>query len=275
MVYYKYYHYDPSLAASVLFAILFGITTAWHMLQLTKSRSWYFIPVLLGGIFEIVGYAARAVSHSQAPNLTLGPYVIETLLLLVAPPLYAATMYMTLGRIIVSVDGEKYSLIRKRFLAKSFVTSDLICFFVQLGGAGLMSSSHATTAATGSHIVLAGLLVQILIFGFFVLVAAVFHRRMKAKSTAKVASIATLKNKTQWQKYLYLLYGTSALVLVRNSARVAEFIEGSEGFIILHEVFLYVFDAVPMLVVSFAFNFWYPGQFASRPEAEDGVEMTS
>ncbi|KAK5689536.1 hypothetical protein LTR97_012876 [Elasticomyces elasticus] len=260
MVYYKYYHYDPSLAASVLFAILFGITTAWHMLQLAKSRSWYFIPVLLGGIFEIVGYAARAVSHSQAPELTLGPYVIETLLLLVAPPL---------------VDGEKYSLIRKKFLAKSFVASDLICFFVQLGGAGLMSSSHATTAATGSHIVLAGLLVQILIFGFFVLVAAVFHRRMKAEPTAKVASIATLKNKTQWQKYLYLLYGTSALVLVRNVARVAEFIEGFEGFIILHEVFLYVFDAVPMLVVSFAFNFWYPGQFAGKPEAEDGVEMTS
>lgn len=66
--------------------------------------------------------------------MTLAPYVIETLLLLVVPPLYAATMYMTLGRIIISVDGEAYSLIKKKWLAKSFVTSDVVCFIVQLGG---------------------------------------------------------------------------------------------------------------------------------------------
>ena len=66
--------------------------------------------------------------------MTLAPYVIETLLLLVAPPLFAATMYMTLGHIIVGVDGERYSLIKKRWLAKSFVTSDVVCFLVQLGG---------------------------------------------------------------------------------------------------------------------------------------------
>lgn len=74
------------------------------------------------------------MSHGQAPNPTIAPYVIETLLLLVAPALFAASIYMTLGRIIISVDGEPYSLIRKRWLTKVFVTSDVICFFVQLAG---------------------------------------------------------------------------------------------------------------------------------------------
>jgi len=83
---------------------------------------------------EIVGYAARGISHSEAPHLSLGPYVIQTLLLLVAPPLFAASLYMILGRVIVSVDGEYYSLIKRRWLTKSFVSSDVVCFFIQLGG---------------------------------------------------------------------------------------------------------------------------------------------
>ena len=83
---------------------------------------------------EIAGYVARAVSHSQAPNLTLGPYVVTTLLLLVAPPLFAASLYMTLGRIIFKVGAEPYSLIKPRWLTRIFVTSDVICFIVQLGG---------------------------------------------------------------------------------------------------------------------------------------------
>jgi hypothetical protein len=84
--------------------------------------------------FEIVGYTARGVSHGQAPHPTLAPYVIQTLLLLVAPALFAASIYMVLGRIILSVDGESYSLIKKRWLTKTFVTGDVLTFFIQLGG---------------------------------------------------------------------------------------------------------------------------------------------
>ena len=149
----KYYHYLPSLAAACLFAILFGVATVWHVFLIAKHRTWYFVPVVVGGIctyqstffwltvswliftvVEIAGYTARAVSHSQAPNLTLGPYVITTLLLLVAPPLFAASLYMTLGRIIVGVEAESKSLIKRRWLTKVFVTSDVVCFIVQLGG---------------------------------------------------------------------------------------------------------------------------------------------
>ena len=92
-------------------------------------------------LVEIVGYAARAVSNRQLPNPTLGPYVIQTLLLLVAPPLLAATIYMILGTIIVGVDGEPYSLVKRKWLAKIFVTCDVISFFIQLGGEFLNKST--------------------------------------------------------------------------------------------------------------------------------------
>jgi len=51
---------------------------------------------------------------------------------------------------------------------------------------------------------------------------------------------------------------------------VAEFVEGFHGFIILHEVFLYVFDAVPMAAVMVIFNVWYPSDFSVTGKAKKG-----
>lgn len=47
---FKYYHYDPSLAAACVFAIVFGSSTVWHSILIAKHRTWYFIPLLIGGI---------------------------------------------------------------------------------------------------------------------------------------------------------------------------------------------------------------------------------
>ncbi|KAL9630853.1 MAG: hypothetical protein Q9164_006205, partial [Protoblastenia rupestris] len=47
---FKLYHYDPSMAAAVLFTILFLLTTMLHMYQLLLTRTWYMVPFLIGGI---------------------------------------------------------------------------------------------------------------------------------------------------------------------------------------------------------------------------------
>lgn len=47
---FKLYRYTPSVAAAAIFIALFIITTVFHLWQLIKSRSWYFIAFVLGGI---------------------------------------------------------------------------------------------------------------------------------------------------------------------------------------------------------------------------------
>tara|TARA_R110002003_G_scaffold9_36_gene681 strand:- start:8355 stop:8507 length:153 start_codon:yes stop_codon:yes gene_type:complete len=47
---------------------------------------------------------------------------------------------MMLGRIILVTDGEHYSIIRKRWLTKLFVTGDVISFLMQ--GAGKLYFHH-------------------------------------------------------------------------------------------------------------------------------------
>jgi hypothetical protein len=64
----------------------------------------------------------------------LPPYIIQALLILVAPALFAATIYMELGRIVTLVDGDSYTLIRKKWLTKIFVSGDVLSFMVQSAG---------------------------------------------------------------------------------------------------------------------------------------------
>jgi hypothetical protein len=47
---FKLYRYDPSLAANVVFVVLFAAVAIGHTVLLTKKRVWYFIPFVIGCI---------------------------------------------------------------------------------------------------------------------------------------------------------------------------------------------------------------------------------
>jgi hypothetical protein len=134
MAAFKDYNYDPSLGAAALFTVLFFLTSVVHIYQLWSTKTWYFIPLTIGALLEGIGYCGRIISSKQSPNWTTGPFIIQSICLLVAPALFAATIYMVLGKIILAVDGESYSLIRKRLLTKIFVTCDVLSFLVLSGG---------------------------------------------------------------------------------------------------------------------------------------------
>ncbi|CAJ0546495.1 Ff.00g011220.m01.CDS01 [Fusarium sp. VM40] len=243
------YHYDPSVAAAAIFIILFTITTGLHLFQMVQTRTWFFIPFCCGGIFEIVGYIGRA-----KPD-TLGAYIIQSIFLLVAPALFAASIYMELGRIVALVDGDQYLFIRRRWLTFIFVTGDVISFFMQGGGGGMMSSDGADTRDTGETLIVAGLFVQIVFFGCFVITSALFHKRLRLVPTQKV-----LTDNPPYARHLIALYVTSVLIFIRSLVRVVEFIQGFDGFIISHEIFIYLFDAVPMLAVMLIMNWVHPSE---------------
>lgn len=56
------------------------------------------------------------------------------MLILVAPPLFAASIYMTLGRVIVALNSQQLSIVPVRFLTKIFVFGDVLSFLLQCGG---------------------------------------------------------------------------------------------------------------------------------------------
>jgi hypothetical protein len=46
------YHYDPTIAGGVVFALLYLATSGLHFWQLFRARCWFMIPLATGGIRE-------------------------------------------------------------------------------------------------------------------------------------------------------------------------------------------------------------------------------
>ncbi|KAJ6111747.1 hypothetical protein N7523_007808 [Penicillium sp. IBT 18751x] len=262
------YNYIPSIPAAVIFAVIFGIACIAHSWQMYRNRTWFFIPFICGGIFEIAGYAARAVSSNQYPNYTIGPLAVQAVLIMVAPSLYAATIYMTLGRIMIVTGGEKYSIIRRSWLTKIFVFGDVICFLIQAGGAGMLV--QVSTAANGEKIIKIGLIVQIIFLALFLVTSVSFHIRLSRGGSAYSMQVP-------WKRHQMALYITSALVFVRSIFRFIEYALGGSGPLLQHEYWSYIFDACLMVIVMLVFNLIYPGEIGDllreRKKGGDGIEL--
>ncbi|KAF3355659.1 hypothetical protein VD0004_g9407 [Verticillium dahliae] len=251
---YKLWHYIPSLPAAIVFAALFGVLTVGHALRMFRHRMWFCLPFVVGGVFEIVGYVGRAAAHNSTG--TLMPYVLQSTFLLLAPILFAASLYMTLSRIIRAVDAAHCSIIRPKWLTRIFVFGDAFSFFVQASGAGLRVQAGQKDSKIdrnlGGHVIVGGLIFQILIFGVFVVTALKFHSKFKRDANVSLA------RDIPWQKSLLMLYLTSAFIMGRNVFRVAEYAMGSDGYLLSVEWGVYVFDAALMTLTMAFFLLWYP-----------------
>ena len=93
----------------------------------------------------------------------------------------AASIYMTLTRIIRTVKGEHLSIIRINWLSRTFVIGDLISLNVQSAASGLNSTPKI--AQIGEYIVVAGLFMQLILLGLFFVVAIIFQRRLAKHPT--------------------------------------------------------------------------------------------
>lgn len=73
-------------------------------------------------------------------------------MVLLAPPLYAASIYMTLGRLVTYLDAESLSVVPVRWLTAIFVTGDVIAFVMQAAGnySGL-PHTHTHTLALNTN----------------------------------------------------------------------------------------------------------------------------
>ena len=68
------------------------------------------------------------------------------------------------------------------------------------------------------------------------------------------------------------LYIVSALIFIRSVVRVVEYVQGHEGFVMTHEVFVYVFDGGLMAVAVGVMGVVHPGEVAGYLREMRGKE---
>ncbi|VUC23424.1 unnamed protein product [Clonostachys rosea] len=261
------YRYDPSLAAAVIFIILFMASAVVHTWQLFKTKNWFFIPFLLGCLAEAIGCIGRAVGAKESPDWSLTPYIIQALLLLLGPTMFAASIYMILGRMIRLLEAEELSFIRPSWLTKFFLVGDIISIAAQgFGGTKLSKAETPADRNQGETIIIAGLGVQIAFFGLFIITTLVLHRRINRDPTPKSARLTV-----PWRRLLAVLYVTSMLILVRSVFRLVEYVMGHDGVLQSREVYIYVFDILLMAAVAVIFNVFHPsGTITASQKAKAG-----
>lgn len=91
----------------------------------------------------------------------------------------------------------------------------------------MASAKDNNMMKVGQTVIIIGLVAQIIWFGGFIFVAGVFHYRMRM--------VPTVTEKTNWRRFMFVLYAASNMILVRSVFRVIEFAQGNDGYFVQTE----------------------------------------
>lgn len=131
-----------------------------------------------------------------------------------------------------------------------------------------MASGTHSALQTGENIIIGGLVIQIIFFSLFAVTGIIFHVRM-----LRVPTATALAQDGTWQKHLNTLYIGSALIWVRCMFRLIEYAQGNDGYLISHEVYLYIFDAVLMFATMVLFAVVHPSEINALVKGGGGKSV--
>ncbi|KAH0538387.1 hypothetical protein FGG08_005036 [Glutinoglossum americanum] len=233
-------------------------------LDCSKYKCWKITGLLpWASIIFIGGFAMREVGAYHYNDL--GIYIASVVLLLAAPPVYAAADYFILGRTLYYIPY--LSPIHPGRVVSTFIGVDVIIEILTGNGAAKLANSSLspTSIRIGRDMIRASLILQVILFFCFVILAAQFHRQCHK------AGVVTPKIRT----IMVVLYVSSVLILVRSIYRTVEFFEGYTGYIYRTEPFFWVFEASLMFINSVVLNIWHPARYLPRSNkcylSRDGV----
>ena len=170
--------------------------------------------------------------------------------------------YQAFGRIVLWVVPPKFQTAKhlwlpSRYITPVFVGCDVFSFFVQIiGGSMLAGANTASKLTTGKNVILVGLAIQMITFGFFVLASIRFSFFLR-----KTLQGVPLPAERNWRLFLRIINIASVIILARTIMRFIEFVSGVNNYLSEHEWFFYIFDSTLMWLVAAAFAACHPGYF--------------
>lgn len=147
-------------------------------------------------------------------------------------------------------------------------------------GGGIMASGTISAMNTGENITIGGLAVQLVFFSVFIIASTIFHHRIRknhasGSSSASPAPKPYVGRAATWETVMLGLYMASVLILIRSIFRLIEYAQGNDGYLISHEVFMYVFDAMFMFFTMVAMSIFHPSSVLSLPAKSGAVSWRS
>jgi len=247
------YGYVPSLAAGVVFCVLFGLSMVLHTVQFIWKRQWWCAVFAIGCLVEVLGWAGRTWS-SQCPYI-MNAFLMQISTLIIAPTFFTAGVYVLLGRFI-SILGRQSSFLSPKLYLWIFCVCDVASLVVQAIGGGMASqaSNNNENTKPGTDIMVAGILFQTGSITIFVLCAIDFLRRV-----VRANMLHTMRG--TMVPLLWAMVFSILCIYVRSIYRAVELLQGWKGYLITNERFFIALDGSMMVAAVVVFNLIHPGWF--------------
>ena len=175
-----------------------------------------------------------------------------------APCFYSAGVYYVLGQMIAQF-GRNYSPISPRLYLIIFIGFDLLSIAIQGSGGGLASSAGSKVppgdTSTGTHIMLAGIIIQLVSMSIFCMLWLWFAWAARSEPYSRILLVSTSF--------------VAALILIRNFYRAVELSQGWDGYLITHEVYFTVLDGALMALAPIIYNVFFPAKYVTGVPASD------
>ncbi|PSK40557.1 hypothetical protein C7M61_000204 [Candidozyma pseudohaemuli] len=282
------YRADLNMGANVFFCVIFGVVTIWHFVVGALYRYWYFFFVLgIGSGLDFGGYLARSVSATD--ETLVDPFLVQIIVLTIAPAFIMAGVYYMLGRQLVYI-GEGYSWLKPRWFSYIYVTCDVISLVIQAIGGGMAATALSANKDTddGTHVMVAGIAFQVATMSSFFIVGGNFVARVWFRASPDVRfswsnffsllfnvgkanelhqklepnydpKYAHVRGRKLFPYVFTSIFAATVLIYIRCIYRLVELSEGWTGYTIRHEAFLFGLDAAMVFLTVLLFVPFHPG----------------
>ncbi|KAI9374202.1 RTA1 like protein-domain-containing protein [Aspergillus egyptiacus] len=269
------FFYDPSLPTAIIFAILYIIPFCYHLYisYIAYRNGKYFrysysVPLLIAALVEINGYGQRAGSTQAVQDI--GMFATSQTMIVLAPVLVCASLYILLSRIILAThpqpqpqpqDSEEKEArvlggtLNAKWLPKVFITLDVGAMITQGGGSAIAAAGEwkGQLEQIGTGVLIGGLALQLATFTVFLIVVIKFHLDAVRSDTAALES--------GMREVLRGVYVAGFFIMVRSLFRLIEFAWGTESYIMTTEWPVYVLEAVPMFIAFMVLGWYHPSRW--------------
>ena len=123
-------------------------------------------------------------------------------------------------------------------------------------GGSILAKQNLSNPNLGKVIIEISLFFQIIFFGFFLINAINFSIKLRKQPP-------TNRRSMPWQKHMATLFTVGILIFDRCTYRVIEYIQGPQGNLMTHEIYIYILDAGLILIAMVTFHLYHPSEISS------------
>ncbi|KAG1806748.1 RTA1-like protein [Suillus plorans] len=242
--------------------------------QVIYNGGKFMLSMVIGEYVYALGFAFRFALH-HSPD-SLGIFISEDLMIVLSPCFFIAANYTLLGRLAGEIDCAHHVLLPVKRLTLIFVLSDVTTFVIQAGGASLTTSKVQSSASTGLHIFLIGLIMQLVSFVFFCAIYARFLYRVYTEEQDVCMRDSKQPWYNDWRTLAAALSVSSIGLLIRSFYRVVEASQGFRGNLSTSEAAFYLGDTIPICLAIVVYVPFWPGRFikSAHPYVKEQKESS-